>query len=63
MEDATDVIDFQNVRYAWKMEKKYHLIHDEEGKCIGESEIKDGFFYLDINYNIYKQNPEGTIRV
>ena len=45
------------------MEKKYHLIHDEKGKCIGESEIKDGFFYLDINDNTYKQNPEGTIRV
>ena len=41
----------------------YHFIHDEEGKCIDESEIKDGFFYLDINDNTYKKCPEGTIRV
>ena len=41
----------------------YHFIVDEEGKCIEESEIKDGFFYLDNNDNTYKKCPEGTIRV
>ena len=41
----------------------YHFIDDEKGKCIKESEIKNGFYYLDNNDNTYKICPEGTIKV
>ena len=41
----------------------YHFIYDEKGKCIDESEIKDGYYYLDSSDNTYKACPEGTIRV
>ena len=41
----------------------FHFIYDEEGKCIDESEIKDGYYYLDTNDNTYKSCPKGTIRV
>ena len=41
----------------------YHFIQNEQGKCIDESEIKDGFYYLDTDDNTYKSCPEGTIRV
>ena len=41
----------------------YHFIDDEKGICINQSEINNGFYYLDNNYNTYKICPEGTIKV
>ena len=41
----------------------YHFIYDKKGKCINQSEIEEGFFYLDNNDNTYKKCPEGTIKV
>ena len=41
----------------------YHFIYGEKGKCIDESEIKDGYYYLDSSDNTYKTCPEGTIKV
>ena len=32
----------------------YHFIDYDKGKCIDESEIKDGYYYLDTNDNTYK---------
>ena len=41
----------------------YHFIYGEKGKCIDESEIKDGYYYLDSSDNTYKTCLEGTIKV
>ena len=41
----------------------YHFIYDEKGKCIDESGLKNGFYYLDASDNTYKACPEGTNKV
>jgi hypothetical protein len=41
----------------------YHFFSNIKGKCINESEIQNGYYYLDEKDNTYKECAEGTVKV